>query len=341
MKRAFLLLLFATGLALAQTSGDKVLVELKNTDDVIAKVKPLIEQSPVPEAKQLFAKALEIQAGAWRAYNNRRPSVAMGLTMDAREKAKRAGAMASVNPDRVRKEVKRTRELLTEFTPEIVKANNPRANELWKMALAEQKTAEDWLAQNRFGLAGKFTMAAREHGKLALGIVRGQTRPDPEHIEKELRRTDALIEKVSAQLKLTSNRPMEQVLAKAIDLQRQAWQAWNEKRLWQALRLTFACREMLMRAWEGGRPKLTPELVEQALAENESLIRDWSEPIRKLGDNKASNLLDAAVKHQEAGRKFMEQRQLRPALNEAKQARKLLKQAIQLIQTDAGPDQPR
>jgi hypothetical protein len=327
------------GLALAQSQQQRVRDELVKTDGIIAEVKPSIERSGIEEARQLLKLATGLQQSAWQAFQGTLLRRAEDLTMRARERARQARLVADINPDKVREEVRRTRDAMAEFGPAIVKANDPRANELWKMAQTEQRTAEDYLARTRYGYALKFTMVAREHGKAAFVAIRGLV--GVERVERELDRTDALIEKTQARLGSGISPRATDILNKAIQLQRQARQAFVDRRPLQALKLTLAARDLLLRAWEAGRAKVTAELVERALAENDALIADWADDIRAQGDTPAAGLLDQGIQHQEAARGLFLKELLKPALAECSKARTLLKRAVELIQTENAPGGPK
>jgi hypothetical protein len=337
MKRSILILLLVLcGWASAQRQQQEVRDELVKTDRIIAEVKPIVEQSHSKEARFLFDLAVARQKEAWQAFQKQALILARDLTDRARKRANDARLVASINPERVREEVKKTRDLANEWGALILAPNNPRANELWKMAQTEQAAAEDHLARERYGYALKFTLAARQHGKEALHAIGGRAR-DLERLKRELDRTDAVIEKATARLKPVSNQRATDILNKAVELQKQARQALADGRPWQALKLTLSARELLLRAWESSRPRLTPELVEQALADNDAMIAEWADDIRAQGDTPAAALLDQAIQHQEAGRRCFEQKLLRPAFSEADQARKLLKRAVEMVQTEAAP----
>ena len=337
MKRLILvsLILFA-GLAFSQTQQQRVHDELAKTDQIISEAKPVVERSGIEEARQLLRWATNVQQSAWQAYQGKQLPRAKDLTLRARVRAKQARVVAtSINKDRVREELRRTRDAMAEIGPAIIKANDPRVNELWKMAQTEQRTAEGYLAKARYGYALKFTMAAREHGKVALAAIRGQV--DIERVKRELDRTDALIEKAQAKVGSGISQRATDILNKAIELQRQARQVLAYRQPIKALKLTLAARDLLLRAWEAGRPTVTSELVEQALAENDALIADWADDIRAQGDTPAAGLLDQGIQHQEAARGLFQKELLKPALAECRIARNLLKRAVEMVQTENAP----
>jgi len=340
MKRLIVVcLLLLVGAAAAQTERERVRAELVKTDELLAEVKPIVDGARIEEAGQLFKWAASLQQSAWSSFQRKLHGRAKDLTLRARERARQARVAAGIDPDRVREEVRRTLDAMAEFGPAIVKANVPRANQLWKMARTEQSAAENHLAASRYGYALKFTLAAREHGRAAFAAIRG--RVGVERVERELDRTDGLIEKARGRLGQTAARRATEVLNKAVELQRQARQAFSENRSLAALRLTLAARDLLLRAWEAGRAGVTLELVEQALAGNDALIGDWAESVRAGADTPAAKLLEQGIRHQKNARELLGQRQLRLALAECHKARRLLQRAVELAQTEDAPDGPR
>jgi len=233
---------------------------------------------------------------------------------------------------KVKDEIQKTARLMKEFTPLVNQSNNAQAQELWRMAQGEQSTAEDYLRKERYRLAVKFTLAARTHGRSALGIIKRKA--DPERLRRGLERTDALIARASEPIKSSGNQQAIDLLMKATDWQQQAWAAFKEKRFPQAVKLGLAARDLVLRAWESARRNVGIDLVERAIAENDGLIKEWSDDIRQAGNSEAQSLLDQAIGHQETARRHLADKKLKPALAEAGAARRLLKRAIELVQTD-------
>jgi len=332
MKTLTLMLLIPMAIALAQSrEQEKARIELERTDEVIRRVQPLVERAQIPEATALLNEAIRIQEQARDAYRGNRFRMALGYTLSAREKAKNAGVLAEIDPERIRAEIARTADLMAEVGPLIKRANLPRANELWRMAEAEQATAWDEFAGHRFRFALKFTLAARLHVKEAFELVRGQA--DPERIRAELERTQALIDRISEPVKASGNERAIQLLAKAVGLQEQAVSAFRNRQWLPAVRLTFAARELAWRAWNLIRARLSPELVEQALAQTDALIADWNSRFSSGDNTPAGNLFRQAVSLQEAARKHFAARELQPALSLTSRARQLVQRAIDLLET--------
>ena len=321
------------GWALAQ-NGERVKPELQRTDEVIRTVRPIVERSGNEKAEQMLASADEIQKQAWQLFENKLYKRAFEVTMKARQLAKEAGSLAGLNPERIRAEIEKIAERMDEIRPIIRAANEPRAIELWRMAEGELASAREQLSNQRYGLAIKFARAAMEHAKEAWEIVRGSV--DPERVRAELERTDNLIERAREQLRLFPNERARQLLNKAIAWQEQARAAFDGRRFGLALKLTLSARDLILRAWENVRGRLTPELVERALAETDRLISNWSETIKSQGPIEAKELLGQAIEHQAKAQQSYESKNLKAAFAETSVARRLLNRAIELTH----PEEP-
>lgn len=335
MKRLTILLLIPLALVLAQNrEQEKARLELERTDEVIRRVQPLVENAGIPEASALLNEAIRIQEQAREAYRGNRFRMALGYTLNARGKARDAGAMVEIDPERVQAEIRRTAELMAEFGPVVKRAQLPRAGELWRMAETEQATARDEFNGRRFRFALKFTLAARMHAKEAFELCRGEA--DPERIRLELERTRALIDRVAEPVKSSGNELANQLLQRAVGLQEQAENALRERQMLRALKLTFAGRELAWRAWNAVRSRLGPEPVEQALAQTDALIADWQDRFSSGDDTPARNLFQQALSLQATARQRFAAGEYQPAMSLTSRARQLIQRAIDLVETGTG-----
>jgi hypothetical protein len=85
----------AAELCRGTTTPDDVLVALERTDEFIASVRPVIEESGVEAAITMLAEADETQATAYTAYEDGDARTAMARTTAARNLARRAEALAT------------------------------------------------------------------------------------------------------------------------------------------------------------------------------------------------------------------------------------------------------
>jgi hypothetical protein len=127
------LLILTTGSVLSQGySGDHgnltdaLRAELERTDQLIERAKEAVQASQAPVAWLNLEAAIDLQAQAWRAFENEYPRLALRLTKQAREKAKKAIAVGRMNEqsehvvltklERTAEMLERARELLIDHT---------------------------------------------------------------------------------------------------------------------------------------------------------------------------------------------------------------------------------
>lgn len=125
------LLILTTGPVLAQgftgdhgNLTDGLRAELERTDQLIERAKEAVQASQAPVARLNLKAAIDLQAQAWRAFENDYPRLALRLTKQAREKAKKAIAAGRMNEqsehvvltklERTGEMLERARELLTD-----------------------------------------------------------------------------------------------------------------------------------------------------------------------------------------------------------------------------------
>jgi len=336
MRKSLLVLLMVLGWALAQTQ-DKVLDELKRTDEAVRIARPIVEQSHNGEAVKTLENAVQLQKMAWDNYANRRYQRAYDQTMSARSLIRKSISLAGLTPEKVKGELIKTQQVMDELGPLVLKSNEPRALEFWKMAQGEQTSAEEQLRNQRYGLALKFTFAARLHIRSAWQIVRNLI--DPDKVKTELERTDELIERVREIVKSSPDERARQLLDKVQTLQEQAWTAFDNRLPGLALKYTIASRDLIIRAWEKVRGAANPALVERALAETDKLIEDWAPRINQSDSTEATSLLEQAQRLQTSARESYQAGKLKPAFTATCQARRLVQRAIELVQSGAEPEE--
>ncbi len=330
MKRVIPLLIVAAAAALAQTPND-VLAELNQTDQVIERVTPLVEQSGNVEAQMLLAEAKRVQAQAWNAYHGRRYRFALGQTRYARRKARDAAALVEISPERIREEIRLTAELMERVRAMMSRGEDARATELWNMAQTEQATARQAYEAREYRRALKFTFAARMHLREIAGLLGRYMNPD--RIEAELGKTRRLLERTAAAIRTAANQRAHELLRKAEDLQARATTSFDSRRLREALKLTLTARELVFRALELGLGKADLTVVEQALAATQDLLDDWAAQITAADSPEAISLLNQARTMQQTAREQLAAGDNGAALGSTTRARRLLQRAIAVIQS--------
>ncbi|MGQ9707970.1 MAG: hypothetical protein ACUVUR_03735 [bacterium] len=330
MKKMLFLILISVGAVLAQ-GAEEVHQELKRTDEVIQRARLVIEPANNPDAQAILTQAIEIQNSAWDGYRRKRYRWAYSRTLAARQRAREAMELVGNARERVAAEIGRTEELMNEAGSTIIRLNEPRARELWQMAQSEQATARNYFSQRRFRLALRFTIAARNHLLEVLGMARQF--PVPEKVKAEVERTDWLLQQAAEPIRLSNNTRAQEMFARAGEWQVQARVSSRVRLYGKALKLTFASRDLMFRAW--GMVKKSPDtvFVESAVSEADHLIAQWSERINQEGDAEIKRMLEQAISHQKNARNFFSAGDLPAALLETNLARRLLNRAIELIQS--------
>jgi hypothetical protein len=289
--------------------------ELGRTDDAIEQARPVVVGSGNQRASELLADAAARQDQARKAFRGERYREAFTDTKAARLMVEAALRLAQeLNAEEIRGELERTEELARRFGPEIVRSGNRRAIELWDLALDEQRTARRHFQAAEYLMALRMTMVAREHGKKAIDLVR----------------TVKLLER--AREILQGNERAMELLARAGAWQDEAVAAFQEGRLLHAWKMTASARDLVLRAIELAGGDVKQELVEQALAETDNLLEQWTDDVRQDESTEAKRLLEQAVTNQRKAREHLGQKRFRISWQETSLARRQIDRAIELVQ---------
>ena len=257
---------------------------------------------------------------------------ALGLTLTARAQAKQAFALVELNPDRVRAELERTDEVLSEL----------RA------------------AGRALGRAqGTRTLA---HGAERAGHGSTGIRPPtpPAGAEVHVRRPAACLGRIQAGA--AQRRPGETESRAGPDLRpsRKGEGTGGSERQRTGPATIAEGRELAgtgshrirkpalgpdaevhaggpglaLRAWELARGSTTLPLVEWALGETDQLLDTWSDELRQSDQDQVRTLLDQAVDQQARARQSFNDRDLKTALQATTLARKFLDRALEAVNSD-------
>ncbi|MFO7650316.1 MAG: hypothetical protein R6X13_03105 [bacterium] len=332
MKRLLILLLVTAAVLSAQTQNERerVRAELERTDEMLRDAEDPVRRSGVAAAVAKLQEANSSQDLAWSDFRGSRLRMAVGRTVRARELVRQAVELARFDPERVRAEVRRTRERMNEIKPVVVRANVPRALELWRIAEGEQQTAERSLEAQRWLLALKFTKAARDHGMAAWRLV--SRAASPERVERLVERVGALIDRVSPAVRSSGNARAIGLLDRAAGWLLDARAALARRDLWPALKRALAARDLALRAWEMSRGSVGPDMTEQALAETDRLLEDWADDIAAADKPEALRLLDQARAQQRLAVEHSAANRFAAAWAATANARRLVDRAVELIE---------
>lgn len=331
-KRLGIIFLSLLGVVFAQ-SKERVLLELRRTDDVIERVRVIVEPSGNSEARTVLFTAIEIQTTAWDGYRGRRYRWALSRTLAARQRAWQALDLVVNNPERVAAELDRTEQLMQEAEPIVNWIDDQRVQELWQMARSEQAAARNNFRARRFRMALRFTITARQHTGAALKLVRLIL--DPGRVEQELEHTEEVRERVRIPIMSSNNVRAQNMFERAGEWQVQARNRFRERRFGRALRLTIASRDLTLRAWALVSKDDSLKLLETTLSETDRLLDLWAGEVERQNNREARRLLEEARKHQQEARERQKEGKYEAALEATTQARRLMSRALEILETDA------
>ncbi len=141
-------------------------------------------------------------------------------------------------------------------------------------------------------------------------------------IERELEKTDAVIERAAEAVSASRNLKAESLLKMAVELQSKGKHAKEQFRYGQALDLTLKARE---KAYEAiGFTKKDEEnenLVLRAIERTDQAISQAQELARDMDQKRVSSLLDMAIRSQQKAKEFYREHRLKMALKLTLEAR--------------------
>lgn len=229
--------------------GLRVSEELDRTDRRIEHADLLLASTPSSPAAPLIASAKQVQANARAAFGGGQLAVALRLTLQARGAADRALAMLTglPDPDRVRAQLERTREVIERARARIAECDAERARFLIQVADAMQRRAEDAASSERYLAALQLTMSARERALRALRLCNLEENVR-DGAERALRRTDDILARAQEAVSAHEDPRARAALGRAVDLQSEARREFAADRLDSSLRLTQSARNFALRA---------------------------------------------------------------------------------------------
>lgn len=334
MKRLAILLLVAAAVLSAQTQNERerVRAEVERTDEMLRDAEGPVRQSGVAAAIARFGDARAMQDLAWGDFRGNRLRMAVGRTVRARELLRQALELARFDPRNIRTEVARTREKMNEAKPVVAQSGMPRALELWRIAEGEQQTAERSLEAERWLLALKFTKAARDHGLQAWRLVTRAA--NPERVRRLVERVGELVDRVGPAIRAGGNERAVALLDRAVGWLGEARSALEHREWGRALRRGLAARDLVLRAWQMSRGDVGPDMTEQALAETDRLLDDWSGEVTASDRPEAVRLLEQARAQQRLAREHAAANRFAAAWGATANARRLVDRAVELVESE-------
>jgi hypothetical protein len=237
--------------ALAQDtpSTDLVQAALDRTDMRIEQAESLVMGSDNEQAGLQLSAAVDLQARAKSAFGSAELALAYHLTIEARGHADQAIAIIKnlPDPDRVKAQLERTRELLERAKERIEECNNDRARALLRAAFDIQLRAEEAARNSHYLVALQLTVNAREKAQTALRLC-NLAENLQEAAERAIMRTDNILTRVQEAIEGCNNEQARASLAHGFELQDKAKSEYSSEHFRAALNLTLAARRAAYRA---------------------------------------------------------------------------------------------
>ncbi len=314
--------------------------ELEKTDVVIQRAKEAVWESRNLKAENLLKMADKLQERARNEFRMIRYRLAVELTLKARTKAYEAIGFTKKdeeNENLVLKAIERTDQIISKAREEAGGLENRRIFSLLEMAINNQQKAKEFFKEHRLKMALKLTLKARETAQKVLSLTNKGKRLD-RLAQKELEITDRLIEKASAIISAGSMgqqshiQKADRLFNQARSLQEKAWDMFNQKRFAKAIKSSQKARELVQKALRLVEEDITPQMVENAILQNERLIEKGVEKINAGSNPEAQSTFEKGLSHQNKAREYYHEGKFKAALVEAKVAQRLITKALEMIQ---------
>lgn len=171
------------------------------------------------------------------------------LTLEARGHADRAIAIIKglPDPDRVRVQLERTREVIERARQRIEECDQERARAMLRIGIEMQGRAETAFGEGRFLAALQLTMSARERVLKALRMCNADESLH-DRAELVLRRTSDLITRARDIVAESGNEQAREALSRAEQLQERALDEFRREHFEASIRLSLSARAAAYRA---------------------------------------------------------------------------------------------
>lgn len=243
--------LFGASAATAQDapSGDLVLQAIERTDVRIELASSLVMGSDNEQASMHLDAAIDLQSRAKTSLASAEIAVAYRLTIEARGHADRAIAIIRdlPDPDRVKAQLERTRELLERARERIEECDNDKARAMLRAAFEMQKRAEEAAMNGHYLAALKLTVNARERAQNALRLCHLEENIE-DAAERAIQRTDQILTRALNALENCDHVQAREAFAQATELQARARAEFRSEHFRVALNLTLSARRAAYRA---------------------------------------------------------------------------------------------
>ena len=239
--------------------------------------------------------------------------------------------------EEVEKELDRTDRVIERAKEAVAESRNPKAQNLLELAMNLQREAKEAFWEERFRLAIKLTLRAREKTFEAIGITKGREENES-LILKAIERTDQIIAKAKEKLFLTDNQRASSLLEVAIRNQQRAKEFYLEHKLKVALTLTLKARESAQKSIDLAFQKDELERFARKELERTDKLIDKSLPIiKESGNPKAQHFLGRGLLRQERAHSLFKRGRFVMATKNTREARDFVLKALRVLEENPTP----
>lgn len=237
----------------------------------------------------------------------------------------------------VEKELDRTDRVIERAKEAVAESRNPKAQYLLKLAMDLQGKAKEAFDGERFWLAAKLTLRAREKAFEAIGVTK-RSEENENLVLKAIERTDQIIAKAKEKVFLADNQRAFSLLEVAIRNQQRAKEFYHEHKLKVALKLTLKARESAKKSIELAEQKNKLErFARKELERTDKLIHKASPVIKGSGNPRAQDFFGKGVDRQERTKDLFRQKRFESAIKNTQKARDFVLKALKIVEENPTP----
>ncbi len=316
-------------------TDDRLEEELERTDRALETADGIVGESRSQRAKDLLAQGHRVQAEAWETYRGGNSIGSMRLTLQARRFGVRAVGFArsdDVLEQRGRRELENADNMLRSATERIAENPSDAALRLLDEARAQIDRGRRQLGEQHFEAAFRLALSAQRLIRQALE-VNDAAAGEPRRIERELERTDNMIERAGEPVRESHDQDATTLLDRATTMQRTAWESYRAGQARAAVAQTREARNLATRAVARVNGPVSEQRVADEIGATDRLLEQAREAITSSADPSAARVLENARMHQERANDLLGEGDLRPALAQTLVARRLASRAEELARS--------
>ncbi|MFQ6033126.1 MAG: hypothetical protein ACE5K2_09425, partial [Candidatus Zixiibacteriota bacterium] len=211
--------------------------------------------------------------------------------------------------EEIEKELDRTDRVIDRAKEAVVESRNLKADNLLKLAVDLQRGAKKAFWEERFRLAIKLTLEAREKAFEAIGVTK-RREENESLVLKAIERTDHTITKAKEKVFLTENQRAFSVLEGVIRNQQKAKEFYHEHKLKVALKLTLKARQSANKSIDlAERENQQERFAQRQLERTDNFIHKALPVIKESGIPRSQDFFNKGLDWQERAKYLFNQKE--------------------------------